>query len=372
MNAVSFHRVRSLVIKELQALIGDPSSRRILILPVILQVVLFPLAATLEVKNNCLAIYNEDSGAVAVELVQRFATAKAFSTFTIVRSEPELEKAITEQKALLAVHFPEDFSRRFLADRSSNLQVILDGRRSSSGQIAAGYLQTIVQDYLTEVNTSNGTPDRSAIIVRHWFNPNLDYYRVILPSLIANILTIGSLIVTSLSVAREREQGTFDQLLVSPLTSEMIMMGKGIPAMLIATVQATIVFLATVFIYGVDFQGSVLIFYLSMFVYVCALVGIGLLISSICSTQQQAFLGSFCFLMPAILLSGFSAPIDNMPRAFQILTWFNPLTHFIAIARGIFLKDVGLDFIVMHLLPLIGLAAASLGAAAWIFRHRLN
>jgi ABC-2 type transport system permease protein len=212
----------------------------------------------------------------------------------------------------------------------------------------------------------------SEIVVRHWFNPNLDYLRHILPCLVAIITTISTLIVTSLSVAREREQGTFDQLLVSPLTPGMIMLGKTVPALLVGMAQGTIVLVAGVFVYQIPFQGSLLLLYGSMVVYILALAGFGLLISSICATQQQAFLGVFSFMMPAILLSGFPSPIENMPRWLQYIDWFNPLRHFIVIVKGVFIKDIGLSVLLQSLWPLLVIAVGTLAAANWMFRRRIG
>ena len=192
------------------------------------------------------------------------------------------------------------------------------------------------------------------------------------PSLVAIITTISTLIVTSLSVAREREQGTLDQLLVSPLTPGMVMIGKAIPALLVATFQGTIILLGGVFLYRVPFQGSLLLLYGSMFCYILALVGFGLLISSICSTQQQAFLGVFSFVMPAILLSGYVAPIDNMPVFLQYVTWANPLRHFVLIVKGIFLKDMPAAIVFQSVWPLLVIAVCTATAANFIFRRHVS
>ena len=209
-------RLTSLVRKELQALLRDPQSRRLLIMPVVLQLLLFPLAATLEVNNETLAIFNEDSGPHSIELTQRFSRASAFRNIIAVHSEAEMRRIIDQQQAVVVVRFPETFSRDIESHHGPQMQAIADGRRSNSGQIAIGYLQEIVQSYQREAMLS-ATPQIqpvSQVVVRHWFNPNLDNAWSIVPSLIAIITTISTLIVTALSVAREREQGTFDQLLV--------------------------------------------------------------------------------------------------------------------------------------------------------------
>jgi ABC-2 type transport system permease protein len=365
-------RIFTLVIKELRALLRDRQSRVLLIAPVVLQLAIFPFASTLEVKNNCLGIFNEDSGAGSAELVQRLTQAAAFTKVVYIHSEQELRRAIDLQQVLLVLRLAPDFSRGLASGNPPQLQAILDGRRSNSAQIALGYLRQIVGDFMGDRNQAQGKVPRSEIVVRHWFNPNLDYVRHIIPSLVAIITTISTLIVTSLSVAREREHGTFDQLLVSPLTPGMIMIGKSVPALIVATAQATIILTAGVFVYRIPFQGSLALLYASMFFYILALAGFGLLISSMCSTQQQAFLGVFSFMMPAVLLSGFPSPVENMPAWLQYVDWLNPLRHFIVIVKGVFLKDIGVRELLHPLWPLIVIAGITLATADWMFRRRLG
>ena len=226
-------RIHALVRKEFQSLLSTKSGRLLLVMPVIIQTALFPFAATLEVKNASLAVFNEDRGRASVEMMQRFAASGAFTRIIPVWSADQLDDAIGTRDALLAVHIPADFSRNIATGESSPVQVILDGRRSNSSQIAFSYLQSVLDVYLKDRAAEAGRVVPSEIVVRNWFVPNLEYTYFILPSLVAIITTIGSLIVTALSVAREREQGTFEQLLVSPLSPEMIMIGKAVPAVVV-------------------------------------------------------------------------------------------------------------------------------------------
>lgn len=364
------YRLLALIWKELQAQFRDPDSRRLLILPVVMQVALFPFAATLEVKNNTIAIYNQDAGNYSTELIQRLARAKSFTHLKIIHSMHELHDTVDNQKALLVVTFPADFSRNIVSGTPANLQAIFDGRRSNTAQIAASYLQEIVEEYKKDLLLHRST--QSIISVRNWFNPNLEYQWFILPSLIAIITTIGCLIVTALSVAREREQGTFEQLLVSPLTPGYIMIGKAIPALIIAMVQASIILFAGIMLYRIPFEGSLLLLYTALLFYALSLAGVGLFISSLCATQQQAFLGVFGFLMPAILLSGYVSPIENIPQPLQAMTWINPVRHFVVIAKGIYLK--GLDFaMVWHdLWPLLVIAFITLSLSYVRFKYYLK
>jgi len=365
-----FHRIRALVLKELQSIAGNPSSRALLIMPVILQTLLFPFAATLEVKNASLAIFNRDIGAASTELVQRYVQSDAFTEILQLHTQQDMEDAIESREAMLAVSIPEDFSRKLATGDTSPIQVLLDGRRSNGAQIAFGYLQGITEGFMKDRAEAAGRTLPSEVITRYWFNPNLIYRNFTLPNLVAVITTIGSLILTALSVAREREQGTFDQLLVSPLTPEMIMIGKAVPAMIVAFFQATLILCAAVFLYHVPFRGSLTLLYVGMFFYALSLVGVGLLISSICNTQQQAFLGAFSFMMPAMMLSGFAAPVENMPRWLQICTWPNPVRHFVEIVKGVFLKDASPERVFSLILPLALIGFFTVGAASIMFRRK--
>jgi len=366
-----FRRIRALIIKELQTLLGDPQSRILLFMPLVLQTALFPFAVTLDVQNNTLAVLNRDAGPASIELIQRFAQAEAFTQYINLRSEQEMRSTIENQDALLVLYIPVDFSRNVAAGHEADIQAIVDGRRSNSGQIALGYVETIIQSYNNDRLIEAGQIAPSQIILRHWFNPNLNYKFFVLPSLVAMITTISVLIVTSLSIAREREQGTFDQLLVSPLTPGMIMVGKTVPAVLVAMIQGTIILLAAVIFYRVPFEGSLILLYLSIFFYAIAVSGIGMLISSVCETQQQAFLGVFTFMMPAVMLSGYAAPIDNMPGWLQVVTEANPLRHLIVIVKSIFLKGSSTGFVLDHLWPLILIALITNLAANWMFRRKI-
>lgn len=367
-----WRRLPALIRKELQALLRDPNGRRLLILPVILQIVLFPAAATLDVRNASIAVFNQDSGAQSSELIQRLGAAQAFPEIILLRNPADLERVIDRQTALLVVQIPPDFSRDIAAGRTAALQVIVDARRSNSAQIAAGYVQSIVGQFQAE-RLGGGVRQAATptdIVVRNWYNPTLESRWFIVPSLVAIITTIGCLIVTALSIAREREQGTLDQVLVSPLSPTMIMVGKAIPALLVATIQATIIVIAGLLIYQIPFTGSVFVLYGSILAYGLALAGFGLFISALCATQQQAFLGSFMFMVPAILLSGFISPIENMPVALQWISWIDPLRHFIVIVKGVFLKEFGPAQAAAHVWPLLVIAMVTLSSAYILFRRR--
>ncbi|MCL1907748.1 MAG: ABC transporter permease [Holophagaceae bacterium] len=368
-------RLRQLIIKELKILLGEKRAIAMLMMPVILQIAIFPFAANMEVRGSAVAIFNEDGGAESAEISQRIAKTAAFTSVINVYSHNDLRQVIDKQQALLAVHFPQDFSRSLLSLASSSaphnsaqLQIILDGRRSNSGQIAGAYISQIVGDYMAE----KSPPRAPALLVRNAYNPNLNFKWHILPCLVAIITTVGCLNVTALSVAREKEEGTLDQLLVSPLTPAYIMVGKAIPGIQVAVGQACIIALTAIIVYGVPFTGSLLLLLLSMVIYGIALSGVGLFISSICSTQQQAFLGLFAFMIPAMMLSGFVAPIENMPRFLQLLSKGNPISYFIPTLKGLFLKQFALTDVLPLMWPMLLIAFFTFSAGLWMFKRNVG
>lgn len=362
-----WYAMYTLIRKELQAIFTNATSLRILIMPVILQVALFPFAATLEVKNSTLAIYNDDGGASSIELMQRLAAAKAFPHIINVHSQAEMEDLIDRQEALLAIRIPSDFSRKIDRHEAANIQAIVDGRRSNSAQIAYGYAQQVVTQFDRD-NSKLALP--AQLVIQNLYNPNLEYQWFILPSLVAIITTIGCLMVTALSLAREREEGTFDQLLVSPITPAYIMAGKALPGIIVAMMQGTIIATAAVFVYHVPFNGSVWLLYFSIFCYGMSLAGFGLFISALCNSQQQAFLGVFGFMTPAVILSGYMAPVENMPTVLRWISAMDPLSYIIIVIKGIFLKGYDLPQAWPNLWPLLIISAVTLSAAYLIFRNR--
>ena len=251
------------------------------------------------------------------------------------------------------------------------LQMIADGRKSNSAQIAQGYVSQIVKQFVSEQTATDNSAPNVQVVERTWFNPNLDYIWFTLPSLAVMITLQICLNVTAMSVAREREMGTFEQLLVSPIRPLEIMAGKSIPALILALIEVTIFILITVFIFRIPFHGSVPFLYLSLTVFVIAMIGIGLSISSIALTQQQALLGIMTTLLPATLLSGYAAPIENMPDWLQPLTYANPLRYIMVVMKGVFLKDMPPLEILNNTWPMAIIAVFTLTLATWLFRRRL-
>ena len=366
-------RIKALIIKEFLALLRDPRGRSILIGPPIVQLFLFSYAATLEVTNVDIMVLNRDAGSWGQELLHRIEGAPTFRTVSHAWRPDAVREAIDTQKAIAAVEIGPSFSREIEAGLPTDIGVILDGRNSNASQIVAGYVDEIVAGLVAD--TPAGRRSASAtidVVPRNWFNPNLIYRWFMVPNLIASIALLTGLIVTALSIARERELGTFDQLLVSPLRTSEIILGKWTPPMFIGLFNITICILVAVFFFDVPLRGSLLFLYGGAIFYLAAVVGVGLFISAMAMTQQQAILGAFLFIVPAMLLSGFATPIENMPAWLQPVTLVNPLRYFLVIVNGVFLRDLPIGEVVKNAVPLALIAVATLSAAAWLFRRRLE
>lgn len=368
-----WQRLRALIIKELLAVLRDPRSRIILIVPPLVQLIVFSFAATLDVKRIDLMVLNQDAGHWSRELIQRIEGTPAFRSVSHVDGGHELEQGIVRQQAIAALQIAASFSRDIEAGRTADIQIILDGRRSNASQIVAGYLTQIVRDF--SATLPGATHARTLPItteVRNWFNPNLDDQWYMVPSLVVVIALLMGLIITALSIARERELGTFDQLMVSPLRTHEILLGKVIPPMMIGMMHITLFVLAAVFLFGIPFRGSLLMMYGAGVFFLFSVVGVGLFISALSATQQQAILGAFIFMVPAMVLSGFITPIDNMPDWLQPITYANPIRYFLVIVKGSFLKDLPADAIIANTVPMVLIGVVTMAAAAWLFRHRME
>ncbi|EGJ48749.1 ABC transporter permease [Desulfocurvibacter africanus] len=369
----SLHRVRALIIKEILALVRDKRSRIVLIAPPTIQLLVFSFAASLEVRNVSLAVFNQDTGAWSTELVQRFAGSRTFDDLRFLRGQQEIAEVMDSRKALVVVHIPQDFSRDIAAGRTGEVQVILDGRRSNSAQIVQGYIARILDSFNRDVAVRYGLPEPpSTLVVRNWFNPNLNNTWFTVPNLVGILSTVIGLVVTSLSVARERELGTFDQLLVTPLSTREILAGKTIPALILALLEGTLIVTVAVVGFRIPLHGSLLALYMSMAVFLSSIVGVGLFISSVAKTQQQAILGAFTFLVPAVALSGFATPVENMPEWLQYLSLGNPLRYFLVVVKGVFLKAMPVHMVWEQTWPMAVIAVANMAGAAWFFRRRLE
>ncbi|WP_246606485.1 ABC transporter permease [Novilysobacter antarcticus] len=363
-------RLRAQIVKELLSILRDPRSRMIVFAPPLLQLLVFTFATTLEVRNANIAVYNLDAGRWSHELQARIGAADFVDRLYTVHDPGELQELVDRRKVMAGVLIGPEFSRDIAAGRTGDVQVIVDGRRSNAGQIAVGYLNSIAADV---GSTARGqAAPVSPVVVRHWFNPNLVYRWFVVPALSGILVFFSALMITSLSIARERELGTFDQLLVSPTTTAEIIIAKAVPAVAIGTVLGLMMIGVAAFLFQVPFTGSFLLLLPSLLLFILSVVGIGLMVSSVSATQQQAILGAFAIGVPAVLMSGFATPVENMPIALQWIAQAIPLTHFLLIVEGSFLKAMPASDILANTLPLALIALVSLTTAAVLVRSRLQ
>lgn len=360
---MNLSRLMAQIVKELLSLLRDPRARAILIAPPLLQLFIFSFAATLEVRNASVALFNEDNGVAAREFAAAIGQAGFVSNLLEVHDRDAQQALLDEGEVLLAVHIPADYSRKLQGGQTAQVQVLLDGRHANTAQVALSYLSQIASAQGASV---------SGPVVRHAFNPNLVYRWFVVPGLVGILSLFTALVVTSLSISRERELGTFDQLLVSPTTPLEIIIAKCLPAVLVGCVMGAVMMTAAIVFFRVPFTGSLFWLVLALFLFILSVVGTGLMVSAIAATQQQAILGAFALGVPMILLSGFATPVENMPEVLRWVAQGVPLTHFLVIVQGSFMKALPLEVIADHLWPMALIALVSLGGATALVKSRLN
>lgn len=363
-------RVLALMYKEFLAVWRDKKSRFVLITPPLLQLFIYSFAATLDIKNVTIGILNWDKGGKGFELIERFYQSRTFQKIVFLDTSKDINFYLDNEKVMAVLSIEERFSAHLSSGQQAFVQLILNGRRSNSAQIIQGYINQIVERFGLEQQYSSN-PLQVTTVVRNWFNPNLIYNWFTIPGLLSILTMLEALIIVSLSVAREKELGTFDQLLVSPLEPMEILLGKTLPAVLIAMLEGTGIIAAALVFFKLPFEGSFLLMELSMLVFVLSIVGFGLFLSALCQTQQQAVLSTFIFMTPAILLSGFAAPIENMPQWLQVVTYLNPTRYFMTISRGLFMKNLPYDFVFNQMWPMAIIACVMLLSATIFFRRKL-
>lgn len=368
------NRIIALVWKELLAVFRDTKVRISILLPPIFQLFVFTFAATLDVKNVPIGILNRDSGEQGFELVERFYGTKVFNNkITFLKGVEQIAPFIDQQKGVMVVSIDEQFSRNLDAGKPATVQLILDGRKSNTAQIVSGYTQEIINHFNNDFTAKALLKVQNTVLKpRIWFNPNIEYFWYNIPCLVGILSMLTCLVVTTQSVARERELGTFDQLLISPLVPWEILSGKIIPGIIIGLIEGLLMLGIGTLILGVPFTGSFLLYFFSLFIFVSSISGVGLFISSLSATQQQAMLGTFAFMLPAVLLSGYATPIENMPEWLQPVTYLIPLKYMLIISKGIFLKAMPAKIVFQNIWPLLIISLFTIVGAGLFFRRRLQ
>lgn len=364
-------RVMALIKKEFITIWNDPKTKGIIIGLPLMQLLIFANAVTMEVKNIDVVTFDQSKTVESRELLSRFENSPRFRKFYYVDNMSDFKNKLDTQKVQIGLLINNDFSRNIKSGKTASVQVVADGRQTNSASIASGYASQIITQYGAELSSQS---DEAGIkpSVRNWFNPNLEYKWFILTVILAMLSLVTTLILTALSIARERELGTFDQLIVSPLSSFEILLGKSIPPLIIAMTLTMVMAGIIIAFFHIPFAGSFILFMISIFISLLAIVGVGLFISAICNTQQQAILSVMTFMMPAVLLSGFISPIEDMPLFWQLITWLNPVRFFMQLTRGIVLKGMGLEDVIVNLIPLVIIASITLTLAGRTFKRKLG
>lgn len=358
-----------LIRKELLALLKDKRSRTILVVPVFFQSLVFGYAASFDLRSAPYAVVDACGCKASADFLAKVDASGVFRRIATLASASQIEEAVLGGDAAAVLSIPPDFEAKLRKGEASPVQLILDGRNSVTSGLASAYLSSIASSFGAEFS---GRGAAVSVERRVWFNPNLDTRWTILVSLIAVLSFIQTLLTAAFSVAREREQGTFDQLLVTPLSPAQILVGKAVPPVLVGLVQSTLILLIIRFWFGIPMAGDGLLLYAGLLVFNLAVVGIGLSISALASTMQQAMLYAFFVSVPSIVLAGFITPVSNMSVFLQQATYAVPLRFGVDIAKRVYLQGAGLAEVWPSFLPLAAVAVISLPLAAWLFRHKLS
>jgi len=375
-----FRRLRYLFKKELIQALRDKRMRFTLIIPPLFQLIVFGYAANLDVKHIQTAVRDLDQSTDSRDLIGRFGSSRYFDIVSYPVTPKEVRDLIDQRKVILSMEIPNDFSRKLKKGDTATVQIIVDGTDSNTTLIALGYTGQILSEYATAVlvkrlNQAGVTGfEEAGVEVEHraWFNPNLESRIFYVPAVIALIAFLVPIILTAQAIVREREIGTLEQIMVTPIRSWELMVGKTLPFALMVLLDMIGIALVGVFWFEVPFQGNPLVLFLGSILFLMSSVSVGLFISTISSTQQQAQISTFFFTLPAVNLSGFAFPIESMPEWIQYLTYANPLRYFLVIIRGVFLKGNGLDILWPQMLALTVLGGFMLLMSSLRFRKRLK
>jgi len=376
-----FHRILQLLIKEFLQLKRDRSARFRLLVPPMIQMLLFGYAATFEIFNVSTAVLDQDHSIESRALVDAFVHSSRFQIERYAQTREQVQKDVASSDAQVGIVIPEGFSETLRKGQSAPLQVLLDGTNSNSALIALGYVSTIAGtfgqaqalDLAQRSGKALGQPMvHIDVAQRFWYNPNLNSRWFFVPGVIGTLLLVTIVNLTAFAIVREREVGTLEQLLVTPIRPFEFIIGKTVPFFVIGLIEVALVAGVGMGWFRVPFVGNPLLLFAGTCLYLLSALAIGLLISTLCRTQQQAFATNFFVLNPMFILSGFSFPIHSMPQVLQWMTFVDPLRYFLIIVRGTFLKGVGLDVLWPQLAALAAIAISLLTLSILRFRKSLD
>ncbi len=373
-------RIKSIIIKEFKQVLRDPRMRFTLFVTPLIQIIVFGYAANTDVRNVPTAVYDLDNTYESRDVTRAFTYSKYFYAKYYITNEAQQNRLINKAKVTAVLRFDRGFGRDLSGNRSARLQLILDASDSNTAGIVLGYANQIVAQYSHQVLEDRETIFLEKKLVvpsvemrdRSWFNENLESKNYYIPGVISLLITVMTLLLTSMAIVREKEIGTMEQLIVSPLRPIELILGKLTPFAVIALAQVTFVTALAVFWFQIPMRGSLLMLLGCTMIYLLTSLGVGLFISTLSATQQEAMMSTFLFFFPANLLSGFMYPIQNMPLPIQYVTYLNPLRYYLVILRGIFLKGVGIRILYPQMVALLIIGLAVISFSALRFRRSLG
>lgn len=383
----SIRRIRHLIRKEFIQIRRNHQNFRLLFIAPLLQLFIFGFASRLDVQDVTMVIADLDRSSSSRQIIEAFSRSGYFNTVAVVSSYSEVDKFLEKDEAAMAILIPPDLERTIKGRRTALVGILIDGVNTTTAGTVSGYAQSILQQVSREilderVNQMQGllfgspTPRLIRPVItdasRAWFNPNLMSKDFFVPGVVVLILLALSTILTSSVIVREKEIGTIEQLMVTPITRMELILGKTIPCFLIEIITLAVVVPLAFLIYDIPFRGSPVFFVATALLFLITTSAIGMTISAFCKTQQQAVLTSFMFLQPAVLLSGYAFPIENMPEVVQYATYLNPLRYFITIVRGVFLKGTGWEVLWPQVVPMFLMAICYLALASALFKKRVD
>jgi ABC-2 type transport system permease protein len=374
-------RITNILIKEFIQLWRDKWGRFRLIVPPLIQLLLFGYAATFEVYHVSTAVLDLDRTQESRELIARFTSSNRLNIIKRAQSQNEIDALIDGSDAAVALIIHAGFANLLRKGQQAPLQVLVDGTNSNTALIALGYINTIAaqfsQDYVTDLaERTQGTKGMEQVQVtavqRPWYNPDFNGRWFFVPGVIATITLVMVVNLTAFAVVREREVGTLEQIMVSPIRPAEFILGKTVPFFVVGLGIVGLVTIVGIFWFQIPFVGNPFLFAFGAMLYLLSLLALGLLISTVCSTQQQAFATNFFVVNPLFTLSGFSFPISSMPDVLQWLTYLNPLRYFLIVIRGTFLKGIGVGILWPDLLAMAAIATVLLAVSILRFRKSLE
>lgn len=374
-----FERIKQMLVKEFIQVFRDPKMRGVIFLMPIIQVLVFGYAVTTDVTHVATAVFDLDNSVASRELVSRFVRSGYFDIVAHVDDDEHARQLVDRGEALAVLRINRGFENDLRAGRAAQLQVILDGTDSNtagvvlnySAKIAGQFSQKVLVTRLTHAKGVADEPGGVELQTRAWFNENLESRNFYVPGVIAIIVLLVTLMLTSMAVVREKEIGTMEQIMVTPIKPLEFILGKTVPFALIGFADVLLITVVSLVWFEIPIRGSVLLLLGAAALYIMTSLGVGLLISTVSETQQQAMMSTFFFYFPAVLLSGFMFPIANMPPVIQWLTYLNPLRYFLVIIRGIFLKGVGLHILWPQMVALAVMGVITLWLASRRFHKTL-